>query len=112
MKDYSDPKNFLPKEEIMRTDFILMAFNQKKFNGKSGQKRPCDLACGHKVLTSAWNRTVCPRCVEMMKRSINGGEEDWDGFRHRGGNDTMIWREDPLREFNDRTDLAGTFYNP
>jgi hypothetical protein len=35
--------------------------------------------------------------------------EDYDGFRNHGMRDTMVWRDDPCRQFNEKTDLGGRF---
>jgi hypothetical protein len=46
----------------------------------------------------------------MMRRSLLG-EEDWLAYRAGDKRDQMIWREDPCRQFNEPTDLAGNFLN-
>jgi hypothetical protein len=95
------------REKIVRTDFFLMTFNQDRLGYGGDKKRVVDLACGHKTLTAAWSRTACPRCTEMLRRSVDDGSVDYDAFRHHGGRDQMIWRDDPLRQFHEPTDLAG-----
>lgn len=95
------------REKIVRTDFLLMIFNQDRLGIGHGRKRAVDLACGHKTLTAAWHAAVCHRCTEMLRRSINDGEEDYDAFRNHGGHDLMVWPDDPLRQFHEPADLAG-----
>lgn len=99
--------NDLHMEKIIRINFIVTALNRKKL----GDRRIVDLACGHKAITRATNRCICLRCKEMFRRSCLTGEEDWDAFRHSGQPDHMIWREDPLRGLNERTDSVGNFLN-
>jgi hypothetical protein len=82
-------------EKIVRTDVLSLVLNQEPFL-RTG-KRIVDLACGHKTLTGAANRAACPRCREMLVRSLNGGGEDYDGFRHGNSPDRMVWPADPLR---------------
>lgn len=96
-----------PPERIVSTDVFLMAFNSDLLL-KQG-KRIVDLACGHKATGRALDKMVCPRCTEMMRRSIADGSEDYEGFRHRGGRDMMAWPADPCRQFNEPTDLGGNF---
>lgn len=96
-----------PPERIVATDVFLMAFNADLLL-KQG-KHIVDLACGHKAVTKAQGKVVCPRCTEMLRRSIEDGSEDYEGFRHRGLRDMMAWPEDPCRQFNEPTDLTGNF---
>lgn len=93
-----------PSERITGIDILLTAFNPDVVLKQR-------LACGHKAITSALNRTVCPRCTEMLRRSLNGGAEDWDAFRHHGAKDTMIWKDDPMRVFHEPTNVMGEFIN-
>lgn len=86
-------------ELILGTDIVATAFNRHKLKGMS---RIVDLACGHKAITTSFNRCVCLRCREMHRRSCATGEEDWDAFRNGGGRDYMIWEDDPVRGFNER----------
>lgn len=96
-------------ETIVRLDVFLMAFNPDVT--KKQKKKFVDLKCGHKALVPQRHRgtTVCVRCTEMLHRSLQGTGEDYDGFRNHGMRDTMIWRDDPCRQFNEKTDLAGRF---
>jgi len=96
-------------ERIVRSDLLSLTLNAEEF--LRTRKRLVDLACGHKTLTAAISRTACRRCQEMLQRSINGGEEDYDAFRNRGAGDRMIWRDDPLRQFHEPTNLSGNFLN-
>lgn len=89
-----------PSERIVARDHIATAFNSEKMLQE--RKFVVDLACGHKVYTRNQNRAVCPRCTEMLKRSIEHGREDWEAFRYRNGRDTMEWPADPCRQFNER----------
>lgn len=98
----------LHMENIVRTDMIACAFNRERLGNR---KRIVDLACGHKAITTSIDRCVCLRCREMHRRSVETGEEDWDTYRHGDGQDNMIWRDDPCRQFNERTDLEGNFIN-
>lgn len=66
------------------------------------KKRVVHLACGHALLSSAHSRARCIRCEEMLKRSIETGEEDYDSFRNGRTADTMEWVDDPMRVLNER----------
>jgi hypothetical protein len=94
-------------EKIVRHDVIASACN-KDFVLKE-RKFFVVLACGHTALTGALNRARCLRCTEMLRRSIADGSEDYDSFRKGLIRDTMIWRNDPVRQFNEPTDLEGNF---
>jgi hypothetical protein len=96
-----------PSERIIARDVLAAAFNAERMIREG--KFIVDLECGHKAYTRALNRAVCPRCTEMLRRSIEDGREDWDGFRHHGKLDHMEWPADPCRQFNERTNLAGEF---
>lgn len=100
-------KNFLPFEAIERVELLAMANTTPDTLVKVG--RPVVLACGHTVLTKARFRVKCPRCWQMMIRSLKDGSEDYDGFRRGLVRDEMEWLEDPMRSLNERTDLAGNF---
>jgi len=91
----------LPAEKIIGTDFFLMITNHRS---DVLDDRPVDLACGHKALTKNKKSVRCPRCAEMLRRSLADGSEDWDAFRHHGKADTMIWLDDPMRQFNERVE--------
>lgn len=73
------------------------------------RRRFVDLACGHKALTSAAFKVVCTRSSEMLKRSIETGDEDYESFRRGAARDQMIWRDDPCRVFHEQHDLDGKF---
>lgn len=90
-----------PREAIVRTDFLLMAFNTERFLKE--KKRVVDLKCGHKAYTGALEHAVCPRCSEMLRRSINHEGEDYLSFRDGQRRDTMAWPDDPCRQFNEPT---------
>lgn len=97
-----------PAERIVETDILATAYNREKL-GPSMVRRIVVLACGHRAITRNAKTMVCPRCTEMVRRSIETGEEDWDGFRHGDVVDRMEWPDDPCRQFNERTNLAGEF---
>lgn len=96
-------------ERIVEIDHMAAIFNSARM--LRDRKFIVILGCGHKVYTRAQNRTVCPRCTEMLRRSIEDGQEDYDSFRKGLTQDRMVWRDDPLRQFNEPTDLAGNFTN-
>jgi hypothetical protein len=96
-----------PQERIVRTDILLNVFNPDEF--MRHRRRFVNLECGHKALTSAWERTTCLRCSEMLRRSIADGSEDYDAYRYGDGRDRMSWPEDPCRAFNEPTDLEGNY---
>lgn len=96
-----------PSERIVSRDAFAAIFNVDKM--LRDRKFLVDLACGHKAYTRNQNRMVCPRCTEMLRRSIADGGEDWESFRYRQGRDHMKWTKDPCRKFNEETDLAGNF---
>lgn len=98
-----------PKEKIIRRDVIATAFNIDKM--LKDKKFLVDLACGHKAYTGSINKCVCPRCNEMLRRSITDGSEDYESFRSGIIGDHMIWRDDPCRQFNEPTDLEDNFIN-
>ena len=97
-----------PSERIVETDLIASAFNRERL-GTSMTRRIVVLACGHRAVTRNSNSMRCLRCTEMLRRSIETGEEDYDSFRHGNGLDRMVWPDDPCRPFNEKTDLAGNF---
>jgi hypothetical protein len=97
-----------PYERIVRHDLIATAFNVDRM--LRDRKFVVELECGHKVYTGAKNKAVCPRCTEMLRRSLLG-DADYEGFRHGDGRDFMVWPEDPCRQFNEPTDLEGRFLN-
>lgn len=94
----------LHMEGITCTDLIATAFNRHRLKGRT---RVVRLECGHAAITAAFGRCICLRCVEMFKRSVADGSEDWDAFRHMGGLDDMAWKGDPCRVLNEPHDLVG-----
>jgi hypothetical protein len=92
-------------ERIVCVDLQALTFNSKEFLASG--RRLVDLECGHKAFTRALKRAKCHRCSEMLRRSIETGEEDHDAFRNRGAPDRMSWPGDPLRKMHEPTDLAG-----
>lgn len=96
-----------PPELITGIDPVLTVFNPDVLLNE--HKRFVHLACGHRAITSAISKAVCPRCTEMLRRSISDGSADWDAFRHHGARDEMAWADDPMRQFNEPTDLSGGF---
>ena len=93
-------KSKTPLERIVSRDHLAAAFNIEKML-RDGQFI-VDLACGHKTYTGNLHKATCPRCTEMLRRSIENGTEDWEAFRFRGRLDTMEWLDDPCRQFNER----------
>lgn len=96
------------RERITETDHIATAYN-RKWLGESCVRRIVVLACGHRAVTRNAKSMVCPRCTEMLRRSVESGEEDYESFRHCNLLDTMVWPDDPCRLLNERTDLAGKY---
>ena len=94
-------------ERIVRTDMLATAYLRDAC--LKDEERIVDLECGHKAITAAFKRCVCLRCREMFKRSVGDGSEDWDAFRHIGKCDEMAWKDDPVRQLNEPTDLEGRF---
>jgi hypothetical protein len=93
-------------EKIVETDMLATAFNRDR--GLGAIRRIVILECGHRVVTRNRKSAPCARCDEMLRRSIDTGEEDYDAFRHHGAQDLMAWEADPLRVFNEPHDLGGT----
>ena len=91
----------LKAETIVRTDYLMTAFNP---DAENIMHRFVVLECGHTVRTANVKRAHCPRCQKMLESG-----EDYDGFRHHGLPDEMAWPEDPCRHLNEPTDLAGNF---
>ncbi len=86
-------------ERIVETDVLAMIENPHLDIIKDG--RVVDLACGHKLLTRAMNRARCPRCREMLRRSLLDGSEDYDSFRKGLVPDRMEWEGDTMRIFHE-----------
>jgi hypothetical protein len=53
------------------------------------------------VYTRSIHRVRCPRCTEMLRRSLKDGSEDYEAFRKGDKRDQMIWDEDPCRILNE-----------
>lgn len=102
-------KTKTPLEEITRHDHIATAFNAEQMlrDGKFIKV----LACGHNVYTAAQYRAICPRCTEMLRRSLRDGSEDYNAYRKGNKRDLMVWKEDPMRMLNEQTDAVGNFIN-
>jgi hypothetical protein len=96
--DIDIPFHHMEPERIVRIDVLAMLDNPH-LNILTG--RIVDLACGHKHLTKASNKARCPRCHEMLRRSIKDGSEDYDSFRKGLVRDDMVWEADPLRIFHE-----------
>lgn len=99
-----------PEPSIIKgTDFFASAFCRERLGG-SMRRRIVDLSCGHKAVARNRNVMECPRCVEMLRQGfdyeawLRGVSDDWPY-------DGMIWRKDPCRSFNEKTDLGGRFIN-
>lgn len=88
------------RERIVETDWIATAFNREQL-GADCVKRIVALACGHRAVTRNAASMTCPRCTEMLRRSIETGDEDYEGWRHGSRRDTMKWPNDPCRPFNE-----------
>ena len=98
----------MPLERISGIDLLAMVVNQHLIDDLLTRRRIVDLACGHKLLTKALKQARCPRCCEMLNRSIQDGSEDYDSFRKGLKRDDMIWEDDMLRIFHEeeyRNDL-------
>ena len=98
-----------PLEVIGEHDVLANAFNKEKC--LRDRKFFVDLACGHKAYTGALNKARCPRCTEMLRRSIIDGSEDYESYRKGLIRDQMIWHDDVCRIFNEPTDLEGNFFS-
>lgn len=96
-----------PPEEIIQRDHLATALNAERM--LRDHKFIVRLACLHWVYTGATGMAVCPRCTEMLKRSITDGTEDYEGYRAGRVRDTMAWKEDPCRQLNEPADLQGNF---
>lgn len=82
-----------PSEPIIETEPMLLLVNFEKFI--STGKRVVRLACGHLHLTKNKKSSVCPRCTEMLRRSVKDGSEDHESFRRGSVIDRMDWCVDP-----------------
>lgn len=89
-------------ERIVETDYLATAFNRERL-GKSMVRRIVVLACGHRAVTRNAGSMVCPRCTEMLRRSVETGDEDYEGYRQGNVRDTMVWPDDPCQIFNEPT---------
>ena len=107
MSNMQQPKT--PQERIVRRDHLATVFNPERM--LKDRKFIVHLACGHAVYTGNLNKATCPRCTEMLRRSIADGSEDWETFRYLQARDTMVWPNDPCRQFNEPHNLAGEFTN-
>lgn len=93
------------RSRITSTDWLLTAVNRERL-GASMLRRIVDLSCGHKAVTQNAKSMDCPRCAEMIRQGhdyegwINNRQHTYDG---------MVWRDDPLRQLNERTDLSGSY---
>lgn len=96
------------RERIIETDHLATAYNRERL-GLSMTRRIVKLACGHNAITRNSGVMRCPRCTEMLKRSIETGKEDYESFRHGNALDHMVWTADPCRRFNEPTDLGGNY---
>lgn len=93
------------KSQIVATDILATSFNQAGLKIEKGE-RIVDLSCGHKAVTNNQRDMTCPRCAQLLVHGMD--YEAW--ISGNGGTlDGMIWREDPCRFANERTDLAGNF---
>lgn len=93
------------QSRILSGDWLATAFNREKLKGS---QRIADLSCYHKIATRNLDRVTCPRCAMLLKhgfdyeRWLRGDSDAWPY-------DGMVWRDDPCRTFNERTDLEGNF---
>lgn len=90
----------MPFERILGIDVWVLVNNPQIDILQDGSV--VTLACGHNLFTKARNRARCPRCFEMLRRSITDGSADYDAFRNRGDIDTMEWPADPMRIFHEQ----------
>lgn len=88
-----------PREKITGID-IWIAIHNPDFQDPLG-KMVVDLACGHKALTKSRTSMVCPRCTEMLRRSLADGSEDYESFRAGRQADNMEWLVDDCRQLNE-----------
>ncbi|MBX3482504.1 hypothetical protein [Phenylobacterium sp.] len=91
------------RSEILATDWLATACHRERLRPP---ERIVDLSCGHKAVTRAARAMQCPRCTEMIRQG-----HDYEGWINNRQHvyDGMIWRADPCRHFNERTDLGGGF---
>lgn len=87
-----------PPEKIVRRAHEIGIFNADMF--LRTRKTVVQLACGHYCVTRNAKAAVCLRCSEMLRRSIETGEEDYETFRCGNGIDRMDWQGDPCAVFN------------
>lgn len=80
-------------ERIVETDLLLTIANRDAANPLN---RIVRLACGHLRQTRNMRTARCPRCEEMLRRSLHDGSADYDAFRHHGARDSMTWLADPF----------------
>lgn len=88
-----------PSEKIARRCAEIGLFQAGMF--LRTRKAIVQLACGHYHLTRNAKAAVCPRCTEMLRRSVETGEEDYESFRNGVLIDRMEWPKDPCRNFNE-----------
>ena len=97
----ADPCPIEPRRErIVRTDYLVLALNPN-LGVRGDKKRVVDLACGHSALTGASGTIICPRCTEMLRRSIVDGGADYEAFRRGAVRDDMVWPDDPCQQLNE-----------
>lgn len=88
-----------PPEKIVKVDELLLIFNAERM--LRDRKRVVELACGHLAYTGAVRQFICPRCTEMLRRSIEDGSEDYESYRKGLVRDLMVWPGDPCQRFNE-----------
>ena len=86
-------------EKIVCTDILLAVVNSNRRSVFA--PRVVILACGHRAITKNRKRMICPRCTEMLKRSLADGSEDYESFRDGRIHDSMEWEQDPCRRLNE-----------
>lgn len=99
----------MDSEKIISRDHLAAAFNAERMIREG--KFLVNLECGHKAYTRNLNKAACPRCREMLRRSIETGQEDWESFRKGLKRDTMEWPQDPCRQFNEQQIWRANLYS-
>ena len=86
-----DPSERIRSDQGMAIflDCISGAFKKRK------RGHLVQLECGHYKVTTALNRTTCPRCGAMIRSGY-----DYDKFRNIDHVDDFDWPGDPLLNLN------------
>ncbi|MBL0928542.1 MAG: hypothetical protein IBJ15_00225 [Alphaproteobacteria bacterium] len=90
-----------PPEKIVETDLAATVSARGQL-GDAMTRRIVLLACGHRAVARNLTKMVCPRCTEMLRRSMETGDVDYVGFRNGRREDDMEWPEDRCRAANEK----------